>query len=368
MSTGSKLLAILSTFLLLLTLTSSEDSDYSEEDPDWPEAWTEWDRMDEEDRVVEHNHYFGWPPKIIPETEGWRKLSERRINQVRYIKSDADKYDAWIQTMASAVSQPNFTEFGWALTRAPQNLTDTLRQAVHDGLPTARSEGYIDVINGLTPIFIDRPELMKRALDELWPIHEAWSQEKLRPYIAYGFRLYRNQSSLLMHIDKSNTHIISCIFHIDSSEDAEPWPVLIEDFAGNTNEVILKSGDMLLYESSKCFHGRPGQFNGSWYSSIFVHYYPVKEEWTSVNHDFMGHYAVPEDWNEIPDQEPTHPTLIMQGTSMQEPDCEHGWCELAYGRTIKWEGPAEEHYALTSGGKRYHLYGQDYEKEKTNEL
>jgi predicted 2-oxoglutarate/Fe(II)-dependent dioxygenase YbiX len=80
-----------------------------------------------------------------------------------------------------------------------------------------------------------------------------------------------------MHTDKAQTHVISCILHIDSSEDAEPWPIVIEDFQGNTNEVILTSGDLLFYESSKCLHGRPKTFNGSWYSSIFVHYHPTGE-------------------------------------------------------------------------------------------
>jgi hypothetical protein len=36
-----------------------------------------------------------------------------------------------------------------------------------------------------------------------------------------------------MHVDKSQTHVISFILHIDSSEDAEPWPILIEDFDGS---------------------------------------------------------------------------------------------------------------------------------------
>ena len=36
-----------------------------------------------------------------------------------------------------------------------------------------------------------------------------------------------------MHVDKSQTHIVSFILHIDSSEDAEPWPILIEDFHGS---------------------------------------------------------------------------------------------------------------------------------------
>ena len=343
---------------LLLHFVSSSDQDYE----DFPEAWIEeWEGTDEETRLEEHYKLFGWPPKIIPDTDGWKRMMEKRMSQTRHLKDIGKKYDAWIQVMTSAVTQPNFTEFGWGLTRAPQELADTLREAVRNGLDTAGSEGEVDVIDGLAPIFIDRPDLTNRVLEELLPIHEAWSHEKLHPFIAYGFRLYRNQSSLLMHVDQANTHIISCIFHIDSSDDAEPWPILIEDFNGNTHEVILTPGDMLLYESSKCFHGRPQRFNGSWYSSIFVHYYPVKEEWTSVNHEFIPHYALPENWDVIPDEEPEFPTLIMRGTSMREPECEHGWCEMAQNKTIKWHGPAEEHYVLTSGGNKYHLYGGDDE-------
>ena len=69
-----------------------------------------------------------------------------------------------------------------------------------------------------------------------------------------------------MHLDKTNTHVVSFILHIGSSDDAEPWPIVIEDYLGNTHEIILTSGDMLLYESSKCLHGRPKRFKGSWYS------------------------------------------------------------------------------------------------------
>ena len=117
-------------------------------------------------------------------------------------------------------------------------------------------------------------EFSLKVLDKLQVYSESWANMELVPYRAYGFRLYRNNSQLQMHVDKSQTHVVSFILHIDSSEDAEPWPIVIEDFHGNTHEVILTSGDLLFYESSKCFHGRPHRFKGSWYSSVFVHYYP----------------------------------------------------------------------------------------------
>jgi len=113
----------------------------------------------------------------------------------------------------------------------------------------------------------------------LKPYHEAWAGVPLKGSIAYGLRIYRNNSNLNMHTDRSNTHIISCILHIDHDDDpeSEPWPLVIEDFQGNTNEVVLESGDMLFYESSKCLHGRPKMFKGKWYSSLFVHYYPIND-------------------------------------------------------------------------------------------
>ena len=101
---------------------------------------------------------------------------------------------------------------------------------------------------GARPLFIKNDELNAKILKELKPMHEEWSGVELEGAIAYGLRLYQNNSRLLMHVDKSNTHVISCILHIDRSEDAEPWPIVIEDFQGNTNEVYLANGDMLFYE------------------------------------------------------------------------------------------------------------------------
>lgn len=44
--------------------------------------------------------------------------------------------------------------------------------------------------------------------------------------------------------------------------------------AGVTTEVDLQPGQLLLYESAKCTHGRPRTFRGNWYTSMFIHYRP----------------------------------------------------------------------------------------------
>ncbi len=237
----------------------------------------------------------------------------------------------------------------WGLTRAPENLLQELRQKLHDNIETAPLEKKVDVIESNSeaarPLFIENKELNNRVLNELKPIHEEWSGLDLEGEIAYGLRIYRNNSRLLMHVDKSVTHIISSILHIDHSEDSEPWPILIEDFQGNTNEVVLESGDMLFYESSKCLHGRPHTFKGSWYSSIFVHYYPVG--WDTKNRKDELHYAVPSHWKEPAEWETNFNTLEMVGTSMKEPDCVNVWC--ASNNSVKWYGPAIEGQVITTG-------------------
>mmetsp|Transcript_28994 Transcript_28994/g.32521 ORF Transcript_28994/g.32521 Transcript_28994/m.32521 type:complete len:355 (-) Transcript_28994:116-1180(-) len=320
--------------------------------------YTEKERMAE---YVKQGYTFPFE-QYFPETPGFRKLMDQRFAQIRSLTNTQQKWDGWIQTINAAVSTPNFTEYGWGLTQAPDLLTFDIRQAIYEGLPAAHSEGEVDVIDGpQQPLFIDRPDLTSRAMKELQPILEAWSGIELIPAQAYGFRLYRNESSLWMHTDRTQTHVISCIYHIASSDDSEPWPIVIEDYEGNTQMAYLEPGDLLLYESAKNFHGRPTKFDGSWYTSLFVHYYP-KGEWKNTNHDVKSHYAIPPDWYEVvPDGR--HPELQVIGTSMMNPSCSHNWCNLENANSV--EGPGEYNVVLTSNGKRLslHLDGENDDEE-----
>jgi hypothetical protein len=158
-----------------------------------------------------------------------------------------------------------------------------LSASLRDHLATARYEDtparQIDVIKGdLRPKFIDQDALNREILLGLQPMFEEWAGVPLKPAIAYGLRVYQNQSSLLMHVDKIEDHVISAILHVGHAydDDAEPWPLVIESFDGSTHAVNLAPGDLLFYESAKCMHGRPRPFKGKYYSSIFIHYLPVR--------------------------------------------------------------------------------------------
>jgi hypothetical protein len=254
--------------------------------------------------------------------------------------------------MISAFLAPNFTEYGFGLARAPQDLLEALQKGIHDGLDTAVPEHNVPVIFGQPPLMVHRPDLVTKVLHDMQSYAEAWAGFPLTPFQAYGFRVYRQGNQLMMHTDRSQTHIISFILHIDSSDDAEPWPILIEDFHGRTWEVILTPGDVLFYESSKCNHGRPIPFKGSWYTSVFVHYYP-KTGWSHIDHDLEGHYAIPPIWNADPVRPRTVEQIEMEGMSFREPQCPHDWC--ATQSTFKWSGPGQEGYWFKPGGEKVPL-------------
>mmetsp|Transcript_6422 Transcript_6422/g.12392 ORF Transcript_6422/g.12392 Transcript_6422/m.12392 type:complete len:274 (+) Transcript_6422:203-1024(+) len=150
---------------------------------------------------------------------------------------------------------------------------------------------------------------------------------------AYGLRIYKNGSRLNMHVDKSGTHVVSAILHVDHDANSKPWPIVIEDYQGNLNEVVLEKGDVLLYESSKCFHGRPRRFEGEWYTSLFIHYYP--SDWKRIYNSLDVHYRIPPEWNTILPPQPGLEQLVMAETSALEPECEDTWCSL--NDTIKWD-------------------------------
>jgi hypothetical protein len=251
------------------------------------------ERLSEPERVEKwHNDGNVWPPNWQPETEGMKRLMANREHElVTQIKGSDERWENYLQyTQSRAV--PKFTERGFDVVPVPTEIAAKLKAAVEAGLEkwdTLRTEGKIDVIyhdEGLEPKFVDLGALKGEVINGLKEMHEEWwGFGELRPTSAYGVRLYQNGSSLVMHHDKVQTHVISSIVHIahEYDDEDEPWPIQIEDHDGNLHSVNLEPGQMLFYESAKCLHGRMTTFRGKYYGSVFLHYQPVDKtiwDWT----------------------------------------------------------------------------------------
>lgn len=93
--------------------------------------------------------------------------------------------------------------------------------------------------------------------------------------------------------------MISAILHISHSydNDSEPWPVEIENHrTGELISVNLVPGQMLLYESAKCLHGRRSTFRGKYYGSLFLHYAPVNRKLWNFDSKYVEGY-IPPHWH-----------------------------------------------------------------------
>ena len=168
----------------------------------------------------------------------------------------------------------------------------------------------------------------------------------VRSFLCRAVFLSRLQCSFVMLLDIcailvfiSSTYIYMLLLYID------------------THEVVLTSGDMLFYESSKCFHGRPRTFRGSWYTSVFVHYYPTF--YWNKGMEWMDEklYAVPPHWDTPASTSYEHP-LEVRGTTFTEPSCQpHDWCNSYH--SIQWSGPGQEGYWIAPTGQKYPLTNPD---------
>ena len=149
---------------------------------------------------------------------------------------------------------PSFTERGFDVITTPKFVQDkllaALKTAFSRGFENVRTEGNIDVIWNppkYDPKFVDLGGLAWEAIESLKPYHEQWiGGIELEPTSAYGIRLYQNDSTLVMHYDRVQTHVISSIVHVAHEYDSEdePWPIQIEDHDGNLHSVELEEGQV----------------------------------------------------------------------------------------------------------------------------
>lgn len=266
------------------------------------------ERLSEPERVELWHKTHTWPPQWNEESEGYRQVMEKREQEIMQLTGADERWENWMQYIQGRML-PKFTEKGFDVIQTPASVHAKLKAAVDEGvrnwdnLPYEQGVGdsiYADD----SPKFVHLGPLAWEVIEELKPLHEAWSGLKLRPTSAYGVRLYQNGSTIVMHNDKTQTHVISSIIHIahQYDDDSHPWPIQMEAHDGSLQSVNLQEGQMLFYESAKCLHGRMHQLRGKYYGSIFIHYEPVdKSVWGFTIEDVIN--AVPPHWKDGVEEE-----------------------------------------------------------------
>mmetsp|Transcript_16609 Transcript_16609/g.49689 ORF Transcript_16609/g.49689 Transcript_16609/m.49689 type:complete len:656 (+) Transcript_16609:522-2489(+) len=178
-----------------------------------------------------------------------------------------------------------FTPVGFEKTVAPPALFGLLRDywERHNGTAVEEHwDPWSTFVNHEASRFmmVDLPDNVgsfKTTMYEmLRPIFEQWAglqPNELQPSAIYGIRIYTKGSTLMDHVDKPQTHIISAIINV-AQELEEPWPLEIFGHSNKSTHVTLEPGEMLLYEGASCAHGRPKPLKGRFMGNVFVHMAP----------------------------------------------------------------------------------------------
>ena len=195
---------------------------------------------------------YEWPvPKFVPDTPGWNQLMTDRLEQVSQIEDPEERFKGYTATMYSGLVIANYTEYGFARTRISDSLLGELQQGIVDGYDNRRNEGYAASITGNQPWHIQNDDLTAKVEEELHEKLEEWGGIELDLTYVYGLRLFRNTSTIKMHMDRKGSHAMGYVLHVASSEDADetdPWPFILEDLHGRTHEIIMAPGDLIFFE------------------------------------------------------------------------------------------------------------------------
>jgi prolyl 4-hydroxylase len=167
---------------------------------------------------------------------------------------------------------PALTETGHEIGKLDPQLHQKLRE--FHKTHRAVAESIPNFIKSASSQLIELTDPMKAELHRYFlPICRTWIQDQyqLNPTFVYGVRTYLRGAWLKEHRDRQATHHVSAIVQIDQQVD-EDWPLYIENKEGQWDQVILKPGDYVLYESARMEHGRQVPLSGRSYTNCFVHY------------------------------------------------------------------------------------------------
>ena len=124
------------------------------------------------------------------------------------------------------------------------------------------------------------PSIKNLIHNHLFPIHREFAGVNIVPSFVYGIRSYLRGATLTNHVDRVETHHVSSIIVVDKDlrcgcqnrEFGDDWALDIQDHQGNWHKIYAEPGDMILYESAICQHGRVDSFQGNFYRNFYVHY------------------------------------------------------------------------------------------------
>jgi prolyl 4-hydroxylase len=180
---------------------------------------------------------------------------------------------------------PKVTPKGFDLMKCPEETWNIIKDS-YKLLLTHKTEesfeGKKEFIEGQTELlsFDLIPSIRDLIHTQLIEVHKNFSNNNLNPSAVYGIRSYNRGAVLKPHYDRVETHHISSIVIVDkdlacgcsNKPEADDWALDIQGHDGEWYKIYAEPGDMILYESAVCQHGRKEPFGGTFFRNFYVHY------------------------------------------------------------------------------------------------
>jgi hypothetical protein len=115
----------------------------------------------------------------------------------------------------------------------------------------------------------------------LQPTVESHTGLQLHPCYTYG-RIMWAGALMEAHRDRPSCEI-SCTICIDSDTENN-YPIYMEDYQGNVNEIIQNPGDVLIYNGTELTHYRD-VYQGREHVQVFLHYVDAYGPYASYKND-----------------------------------------------------------------------------------
>lgn len=185
-----------------------------------------------------------------------------------------------MKTFSTYTELPKCTELGFKVVKCPPQVWDIISlnyKTLQQYKKEEKFEGIEDFIqyNEAPDLFSfdNLPAARRDIHNRLLKLHEDWSGQELIPTYIYGIRSYKKGSTLINHKDRIETHHISAIIIVDRDlGSGKDWPLDIQAHDGTWHKIYAQPGDMILYESAICEHGRNEAFEGEFFRNFYVHY------------------------------------------------------------------------------------------------
>lgn len=112
---------------------------------------------------------------------------------------------------------------------------------------------------------------------------ENYTNLSLHPEYTY-WRFYETEDILEEHIDRPSCEISAtiCLGYDCSNLSNYIWPIFIKNKNNEKIEIILNSGDMLLYRGCEIAHGRD-KFLGLNQAQVFLHFKDKNNQYYNIN-------------------------------------------------------------------------------------